>query len=199
MIYHKAGRKLNALARLSNLLSFDKRRCLVKAFVMSQFSFSPLISMFYDRGLNTKINALHYRALKIIYRENELSFEELLRKDGSVTIHHKNIQFLAIEMYKEKQGIAPPPFMKDIFGLKTMSDDHISSRLRNSTIFYNHSNPRTVRYGLESLRSFGPKIWNILPNNIKSSINLSVFKKRIKSWVPINCPCKLCVDFSLLV
>ena len=102
------------MSRLSKLLPFDKRRCLIIAFVMSQFSFSPLISMFYDRGLNNKINALHYRALKIIYRDNELSFDEILREDGSVTIQHKNIQLLAIELYKVKQGIAPS-FMNDIF------------------------------------------------------------------------------------
>ena len=47
-IYKKAGKKLNALARLCNLMSFDKRRRLMKAFVLSQFSFSPLVGMFVD-------------------------------------------------------------------------------------------------------------------------------------------------------
>ena len=87
-IYKKAGKELNALARLCNLITFEKCRSLMKAFVLSQFSFSPLIWMFVDRTVNTKIDALHYRALKIVYRDNELSFEELLRRDKSVTVHH---------------------------------------------------------------------------------------------------------------
>ena len=66
--------------------------------------------MFVDRTINAKIDALHYRALKIVYRDNESSFEELLRRDKSVTVHHKNIHFLAIELYKVKHEI-PPPFM----------------------------------------------------------------------------------------
>ena len=41
--YKKAGTKLNAIARLSKLLSFDKRRTLLSAFVMLQFSFAPLL------------------------------------------------------------------------------------------------------------------------------------------------------------
>ena len=87
--YKKAGKKLNALARLCNLTSFDKRRSLMKAYVFSQFSFSPLVGMFVDRTINAKIDALHYRAQKIVYRDNESSFEELLRRDKPVTVHQK--------------------------------------------------------------------------------------------------------------
>ena len=78
---------LNALTRLCNLISFDKHKSLMKAFVLSQFSFSPLVGMFVDRTINAKIDALHYRALKIVYRDNESSFEELLRRDKSATVH----------------------------------------------------------------------------------------------------------------
>ena len=193
-ICKKAGKKLNALSRLCNLLSFDKRRNLVKAFVMSQFSFSPLVSMFQDRNLNSKIDALHYRALKIVYRDNELSFKEMLKKDNSVTIHHKNIHFLAIEMYKVKQGIAPP-FMSDIFKLREIPINSVIGGLRYQSEFYNYDNPRSIYNGIQTLRSFGPKIWNILPDNIKNSSNISSFKRQIKTWIPLNCPCKLCMRF----
>ena len=193
-ICKKAGKKLNALSRLCNLLSFDKRRNLMKAFVMSQFSFSPLVSMFQDRNLNSKIDALHYRALKIVYRDNELSFEEMLRMDNSVTIHHKNIHFLAIEMYKVKQDIAPP-FMSDIFKLREIPINSVIGGLRYQSEFYNYDNPRSVYNGLQTLRSFGPKIWNILPDDIKNSSNITSFKRQIKTWIPLNCPCKLCKRF----
>ena len=64
--YIKSGKKLNALARLCKFLSFKKRRVLMKAFVISQFATSPLLGMFVDRNLNSKINALHLRALSIV-------------------------------------------------------------------------------------------------------------------------------------
>ena len=69
-IYSKAGKKLHALARLCTILSFNKRKVLMNAFVMSQFASSPLIGMFLYRTLNSKINAMHFRALKLVYRDN---------------------------------------------------------------------------------------------------------------------------------
>ena len=38
------------------------------------------------------------RALKLIYKDNQSSFKELLEKDYSVTVHHKNLQVLATEI-----------------------------------------------------------------------------------------------------
>ena len=55
----KAGRKLSALARISHLLSQDRRRIISKAFIESQFSYCPLVWMFVDRTVNWKINRLH--------------------------------------------------------------------------------------------------------------------------------------------
>ena len=107
-IYSKTGKKFNALARLCTILSFNKCKVLMNAFVMSQFASSPL---------NSKIKAMHFRALKIVYQDNVSTFDELLKRDNSVRIHHRNIQFLAIEMFKVKFGIAPS-FMNDILKKK---------------------------------------------------------------------------------
>ena len=47
--------------------------------------------------------------------------------------------------------------------------------------------------GTESRKSFvGPKIWDIIPGNIKKASSFTIFKNKIKSWVPEGCPCKLC-------
>ena len=44
--YKTAGRKLNALMRLSNILPFHERRMLMKSFVESQFAYAPLLNLF---------------------------------------------------------------------------------------------------------------------------------------------------------
>ena len=75
------------------IMSFDKRRMVMKSSIESQFNYYPLIWMFHSRTLNNKINRLHERALRII----------LFRLQIIVlyaSIHHKNIQSLAIEIYK---------------------------------------------------------------------------------------------------
>ena len=70
----------------------------MNAFFTSQFSFCPLAVMCHSRTNNNKINRFHERCLRIVYNNKQSSFNELLEKDGSVSIHMRNIQILATEM-----------------------------------------------------------------------------------------------------
>ena len=92
----KAGKKLFVLARLSNFMYAIKKQVLMKAFIESQFGYCPLIWMFHSRGVNNKINHLHKRSLRIVYKDNISSFEDLRKRDKSFTIHQRNIQSLTI-------------------------------------------------------------------------------------------------------
>ena len=85
--------------RVRKYLSWEKLRLLMKCFIESQFNYCPLIWMCHSRALNNKINKLHERALRQVYRDKTLTFEQMLEKDGSFTIHQRNLQKLAIEMY----------------------------------------------------------------------------------------------------
>ena len=62
--------------------------------------------------------------------------------------------------------------------------------LRNSE--FKTENVRTVHYGTDSLSFLGPRIWKLVPLEVKSCTTLQVFKSKIKTWVPKNCPCRLC-------
>ena len=66
------------------------RMFLMKAFITSQFSYCLLIWMLYNRTLNNRINNFHERALRLTYEDNQSPFKQLLEKDYSVTVHHKN-------------------------------------------------------------------------------------------------------------
>ena len=103
----KAGRKVTALRRLVKFMPFFKRRILLNTFIESQFSYCPLIWMFHSRKLNHKINHIHERALRLVYNDYTSSFENLLLMDGSVSIHHRNIQKVATEMFKTKSNLSP--------------------------------------------------------------------------------------------
>ena len=54
---------------------------------------------------------------------------------------------------------------------------------------------KSVRYGTESISFLAPKMWEILPNEIKDSDTLQIFKAKIKKWVPVECPCRLCKTY----
>jgi len=109
--------------------------------------------MFHSRTLNNRINNLHERALRIVYRDNKSSFEELLVIDNSVTIHHRNLQVLATEIFKFKNKLSPP-IMDDLFVTKTQD----LYNLRNNN-FLLRTGKNTVHYGTESISSIAPKLW----------------------------------------
>ena len=135
----------------------------------SQFSYCPLIWMCHSRSLNNRINRIHERALRIVYKDYNLTYEELLIKSGSVKIHHRNLQILATEIYKVINNLSPL-LMKEIFPIKDTKYN-----LRNENTFISR-NVRSVHHGTETITFLGPRIWAQLPNEIKKSNSLSIFK-----------------------
>ena len=118
--------------------------------------------MFHDRNLNNKINRLHERTLRMLYKDDSSTFNELLIKDGSVSVHNRNIHIVAIEMYKSKRGLSPE-LLKDIF----IERLYQGPALRSCSDFV-LPKVNTVHYGHDSLRYFGSKVWNMIPARIKN-------------------------------
>ena len=121
-------------------MSLEQRRTLMKSFTESQFRYCPLVWMFSGRKSNNRINHLHERALRIIYNDNQSSFENLLRKDCSVSIHHENIRSFAIKIYKNKNNMSTP-IMSKLFEKR-----NLNYNLCSQTNFSLHS-INTVAYG----------------------------------------------------
>ena len=181
----KASAKLNALARIAGYMDITKRRIIMKSFITSQFGYCPLIWMFHSRRLNNKINLIHERALRITYGDRISTFQELLSKDNSVSIHHRNLQVLATEIFRIRNNMAPE-FLNEIFQERTLQ---YNLRRRNP---FHIRRVNSVYNGTESLSFLGPKIWNLVPEEIKTSETVDIFKNKIKKWTPENCPCRLC-------
>ena len=158
----------------------------MNAFIESQFSHCPLVWMFcFSRKLNTRMNHIHERGLRIVYEDYTSTFEELLNKDGSVSIHHRNIQLVAIQMFKVKNGLCPK-IMKDLFQLNT--DPNC-----NSTFLIPKVNSEYM--GKLSLRYFGPVVWEtMLSDEYKSITVLEKFQEKVKNWTPV-CKCRLCKTY----
>ena len=182
-----AGRKLTALARLAKILPHSKMKILIKSFFDSQFAYCPLIWMFHGRTTNQKINKLHERSLRILYKDDTSSFEELLRKDKSVTMHVRNLRHLAVVMYKVYNNLAPS-FIVEIF------PKHAPARILRNNRDFSRPNVNTVQWGTESVRNLGPIIWNFLPKEIKYLPTIASFTQNIRSWQGEGCPCRLCTD-----
>ena len=83
--------------------------------------------MCHDRGIENKINRMHERVLRIVYRDDNSTYNELLLKDGSITIHHRNIQLLAIELFKHNKGLSPQ-IMNNLFEDKDYTGPNLRSQ-----------------------------------------------------------------------
>ena len=88
-------------------------------------------------------------------------------------------------MYKVANGISPE-IMKDVFQIRNIS--HYN--LRYAPIFVTE-NIHCVYNGCESALYLGPKIWEQIPTEIKTINSLAGFKKEIRKWEPVNCPCRI--------
>ena len=117
-IFQKAGQKLNAISRITPYMRFAKKRLIVNAFFYSQFNYCQLVWMYHNRTNNNKINRLHERCLRLIYNDKKSIFEDLLQKSGSVSIHHRNLRTLAVELFKVFKGLSPVIFCRS-FSCKT--------------------------------------------------------------------------------
>ena len=185
-ICKKASQKLSAIARISPYMSLTQRKLIVNAFFFSQFGYCPLVWMCHNRSLNNKINNIHERCLRLIYFDYESTFSELLSRDNSVSIHHRNLRTLATEIYKFINSLSPE-IMNDFLKKEDFKRYDLRSAKVLKTI-----NPKSVHYGTESLSFLAPKLWKIVPVNIKQSNSLQVFKSKIKNWIPSECSCRLC-------
>ena len=156
-------RKINALGRIANLMSYEKRRLIMKTFIESQFNYCPLTWMFHSRNLNNKINRFHERTLKIACWDYKSSFNEFLQKHNSFTIYHRNIQSLSIEIYKFLNELSRS-IMSDVFKQNQSSP----YKLRNCSTFQSRR-AISVKHGSETKSYLAPKILAIVPETIKNS------------------------------
>ena len=64
----KVSQKLHALSRIAKYIYEDKKCILFKSFIISQFNYCSIVWICHGRGLNNKINNIHKRALRIVYK-----------------------------------------------------------------------------------------------------------------------------------
>ena len=82
---------------------------------LSHLSFPTLrLRGCFSRKQNHYINAIHERALRVVYKDYNSLFDELLEKDNSYKIHKRNLQTLVTEIFKVRMNLGPE-IMKELF------------------------------------------------------------------------------------
>ena len=87
-------------------------------------------------------------------------------------------------MYAVKHRIAPK-IMGELF-----NEANVPYNLRQDVSFQSY-NVKTVLYGIETLSYLGPKIWNLVPFDIRDCVTEQIFHQNIEKWKPERCLCRL--------
>ena len=121
-----------------------------------------------------KIKKIQERALRFLYDDNDSSYEELLGKSQKCTMHVNMLRYLCIETSK--------------------TESRASNRPSRGPNDLQHDRLNQTTFGTNSIRSLGPQIWNLVPNDIRSAENVVQFKRLIKSWDRATCRCNVCLQ-----
>lgn len=184
-ICQKAARQLNVLKRLHKYLNFESRLAIYRCYIMSNFSYCPLVWHFCSINKSKIMEKIQERALRFVYNDHASPYEELLKRGNHKMLYINRLQLIAIEVYKILNGHSPE-YLSDLIQMK----ENVYSMRSSQRLV--QPKCKTVSFGLRSFTYKASKIWNELPELCKSPMTLREFKKLIKTWEGPNCSCTLC-------
>ena len=129
-----------------------------KSFICANFNYCPLVWMLCGKTNMNKLEKLQEHALATVYRDRSLTYDDVLRMSGQLSIRMNLVRLLAIEVFKCINGINPV-YLNELFITPESKYD-----LRNkSSLLQPKFN--TYKYGYNSFRYLGSKLWNSLPSH----------------------------------
>ena len=168
--------------RLNTCLSREQAMKLCNTVIISRSSFNycPLVWMFCGKDANHKVDSTHKRVLRVLHNDYDSSFNTLLEKSDTVTIHIKNLQKLMLEIYKSMNQLNPS-YIWHLHERKEIQYDLRTKHLWKLPI------TMTIKFGMESLSFRGSLLWNNLNDEIMELPTVASFKTKIKTWTGETC------------
>ena len=158
----KANLKLHASNRISRFLSPEQHALIINAFIKSLSNYCPLVWMFCYKRIMHKMNKIQEPSLRLLFKNYKDNFQNFLRSSGDISIHQICINSLLTEVYKYIHGLSPE-IMNEVFSPR--------ANIYNTPLFnvFETHRPTSNRYGLNSIPYKANDLWNLLPENLKSS------------------------------
>ena len=185
----KVNRKVSAFARLNNYISREQALTVCNTVILSNFNYCPLIWLFCNKGANKEIDRTHKRALRILYKDYESSFETLLARSGSNSINIKNLQKLMTEIYKSMNHLNP----SIVWEFHEKKPITYSLRIQNlcklPTI-------KTLGFGLDSLSFRGSSYGTLLMTVSNKYQHCRILKRGSKTGQQIDATVKYVADYK---
>ena len=176
-IIQKVAYNISILRKVSPILSLDNKIAIYRSIIEPYFSYCCLVWDGINETLSNKLQRLQNRAARVITGlPYSVRSKEIRKQLGWSSLLEMRKQQKAIMMYKIVNGLVPS-YMADMFSSQYGSQVY---NLRNSTLNFEIPNARTELYR-NSFAFTGAKIWNELPEDLKTEPSLNAFKKKIKT------------------
>ena len=171
-ICKRSSQRVGVLMRLRNMIPTDTKLKLFKAAILPYLTYSHLVWHFCRASDTRKLERIQERALRAVYCDKGSSYDKLLDMANLSTLQNRRLQDIAILMYKVKNNLSPN-YICSLFQIP-----QLKYTLRNNDFGIPRFN--TVTFGKHSLRYMGPKIWAIVPRNVRELTSISSFKYYIR-------------------
>ena len=181
----KANCQLKVLMRFKKILGDKEKVRLFNTFILSCFNFCPTVWTFCSVKSVRKMERIQERALRFLTNDVNSTYSDLLRKSSRSTMFLSRLKAIAIEVYKCVNDINPV-FLNEMFHMK-----NIPHNLRDSSKLV-LPKFKTTSYGKQTLSYYGVHLWNMLPHQYKTVINVKEFRKLLSTWDGPKCHCNLC-------
>ena len=187
-ICRKVNAKVSILRRVRKLIPSDIMIKLYKAFILPHFEYASPLFIGLSMGLSAKLESTNAFALRTLFNySRSTAYEELLKIADIKSLEHRHIEQALILLYKSIYSQAPN-YIQELFFLRGGGYNlwgHLKVVLpRPTSFFLQHS--FTYQVG---------KQWNNLPNKIRLSESLYIFRKNLQSVQlssSYNCNCAFC-------
>ena len=175
-ICSQAGKQINALKRIKHYLDKDSKMTIYNSYINSNFNHCSVIWMLTNKTNVEKLEKTNKRAIRFGTNKFHESYEEICGQENQLNVHRKCVKNIAILMYKVRKGLAPS-YVSELF----RAQESLYEMRDNDKFIQPQYN--TVCYGKNSIRYFGPKLWNNIPILIKNSQSLNTFKSAVTKWL----------------
>ena len=147
--------------------------------------FAPLCGTFVKKTNTEKLERIHFRALKFIFQDFDATYENLIMREGTTTLHLSRLRGLALETFKIIHGNS----LIYLNHFLTLKETCYNFRCTN---LLNLPRVRSSRHGTNSFSFQAAKLWNALPEEARKITTFNVFKRFIKGWNGVSCKCNMC-------
>lgn len=180
-VQKKISKKLFFFSRVSQFLSVATNITVYKTIIQPHFDYCASILNFLDNNSIAILQKLQNRGMRIILKCNRFTpIKSMLNVLEWLSVKQRLKYFTLVFVFKILNGLCPSYFCNyivynyQIHNHLTRSNNHLHIERKNSIKF------------MHTLFADGFREYNLLPNKIKESISLNVFKKHLLQYIRSN-------------